>query len=287
MDRVLVFGAGQLGTALAAHEGVELLGREAVDILDAGGILALLAARKPTIVINAAAYNRVDEAESRQDMAFATNATAPANLARACDDAGAYFVHLSSDYVFDGRQRVPYKEDDHPAPLGVYGASKLAGEHLVHAYAPRSLIVRTSGVFGPTRAGKGGNFVLAILRQARAGNTLRVVADKIAAPTFSGDLAAAILQMAARRLLGTVHVTNSGHCSWHEFASAIVEDGGCIAGVEPIATVERPDLAKRPRYSVLDLSRLRSYGIETPPWREGLRRYLALLATANSSDATT
>jgi dTDP-4-dehydrorhamnose reductase len=279
MARIVVMGAGQLGTALGIAGGntVTVLDRATLDVQDLDRIEPVLRALSPEIVINATAYNRVDEAESRPELAFAVNATAPAWLARASRSLGARFVHVSTDYVFSGAQRQPYREDDLPGPLGVYAASKLAGEHLVRAYDPAALVVRTSGVFGRTGHGRGSNFVLAILRQLYAGAPLRVVADKTAAPTYAVDLARAILALLAGHAAGTVHVTNSGSCTWHEFACAIVEETGRQAAVEPVSAGMRPDVARRPLYSVLDLGRLEALGVGMPHWRDALRRYLAEL----------
>jgi dTDP-4-dehydrorhamnose reductase len=276
VERIVVVGGGQLGTALATIGGpkVSVLDHAALDVSDGTSIERVLPRLFPDVVINAAAYNRVDEAEARPDLAFAVNATGPAFLARAATAAGARFVHVSTDYVFGGTQQRPYREDDPTEPLGVYAASKLAGEHLALAYGPSSLVVRTSGVFGRTRGGTGGNFVLSILKQARAGRSLRVVADKIAAPTYAVDLARAILALVDCGASGRVHVTNSGQCSWYEFACAILEDARVGAAIEPVSYDATGDVARRPLYSVLDLSRLQSFGITMPDWRDGLRRYL-------------
>lgn len=276
VKRIVVVGSGQLGTALATIGGanVSLVDRAALDITDLAAIEPALSELAPDVVINASAYNRVDAAETDPDLAFAVNATGPAYLARAATALEARFVHVSTDYVFGGTQQRPYCEDDPTEPLGVYAASKLAGEHLALAYGPSSLVVRTSGVFGRTRSGTGGNFVLSILRQARAGKPLRVVADKIAAPTYAVDLARAILSLVAAGASGRVHITNSGCCTWYEFACAILEEAGIDAAIEPVSYSGTADVARRPLYSVLDLSRLESLGVTMPHWRDGLRRYL-------------
>lgn len=290
MSGLLIIGAGQLGMALQrvamsdpAWRAVPLavLDHAALDLCDREAVAARLVALRPDVVINAAAYNRVDEAEKQPAPAFATNASAPGALALAASQVGARLVHVSTDYVFSGEADRPYREDDLPAPCSVYGASKLAGEHLVRAYAPGALIVRTSGVYGVRRPGVGKrSFVEAILQQARAGNTLQVVADQRASPTYAVDLAWAILALLGREAAGIVHVTNAGSCSWYEFAQAILEEAGIEATVTPVASRAPGDMgwraagARRPSYSVLDHGRLRDLGITMPHWRDALARYI-------------
>jgi dTDP-4-dehydrorhamnose reductase len=270
-----------------------LLARAGLDLAALDRILPALADLHPHVVINAAAYNRVDEAESRPDYAFLINAIAPGWIARATTALGARLVHVSTDYVFDGTAARAYREHDLPAPLNVYGASKLAGEQLVRAYAPDALVVRTSGVFGtPTAQARAqSNFVQAILRQARRGSAeepavLRVVDDQVVGPTYADDLAAAILQLAQRGERGLVHVTNSGSCSWHEFACAIVAAAGLHATVLPISTAARADAARRPAYSVLAHARLNGYGIKMADWRDALQRYLRTLGSGDTTTGT-
>jgi dTDP-4-dehydrorhamnose reductase len=278
-ERIVVLGNGQLGSALAALGGpaVQVFDRAILDLEDTGAIEPALAAVKPELVINAAAYNKVDEAERRPELAFAINASVPAVIARACAAIGARMVHVSTDYVFDGALGRPYREDDLPAPLGVYGASKLAGEHLVRAYAgDRALIVRTSAVFGTAGAevGKGGNFVRSIVRQAAAGQPLRVVNDQTTCPTYAPDLARAILSLAEGPVGGLLHVTNAGACTWYQFAQAILELAKLDVPLSPASSEALPDRARRPSYSVLSGERLVTLGITMPPWRDALVRYL-------------
>jgi dTDP-4-dehydrorhamnose reductase len=221
---ILVGSAGQLGRELLAllyREVVWAGDRPEIDVTDGGAVAALVSRLRPDIVYNATAYNRVDAAESEPAAAFAVNASAAHFLARAAREAGALLVHYSTDYVFDGEASRPYREDDVPRPLGVYGASKLAGEHLVAAAAGEHLVVRTSGVLG--RGGseqKGGSFVERIVAEARAGRSLRVVADQVFAPTCAADLAVASIALVRAGARGLVHVTNAGSCSWHELAVA-------------------------------------------------------------------
>ena len=229
MRAVVVGSDGQLGRELVVALGAQVAwagDRAEVDVTDEGAVSALLARARPDVVFNATAWNRVDAAETEPAAAFAVNAFAPHFLARAARDAGALVVHYSTDYVFDGTAARPYREDDAPRPLGVYGASKLAGEHLVAAAGGEHLVVRTSGVFG--RGGseqKGGSFVERIVAQARAGQPLRVVADQVFAPTFAADLAAASIALVRAGARGLFHVTNAGSCSWHDLAVAALAAG--------------------------------------------------------------
>ncbi len=275
MKALVAGSAGQLGREL-----VLLLGEECVwsgdlaqiDVTDRDAVSALVARVRPDVVFNATAWNRVDAAENEPEAAFAVNALAPRLLALAARAAGALVVHFSTDYVFGGDSARPYREEDPPRPLSVYGTSKLAGEMLVAASGAEHLLVRTSGVLG--RGGseqKGGSFVDRILAQARAGKPLRVVADQVFSPTIAGDLAAASLALVRAGARGLHHVTNAGECSWHELARAALSVAGLPAGVEPISCAELKLEAARPRYSVLDNSRYRALGL--PPlrhWREAL-----------------
>jgi dTDP-4-dehydrorhamnose reductase len=271
-----VTGAGgQLGQALVARLGgsATALARDALDVRDAESVRRAVAAAGPEVVFNASAYNKVDGAEAEPAEAFAVNALGPLLLARACREAGARLVHVSTDYVFDGARRRPWREDDLPAPLGAYGASKLAGEHLAAAAGgPGVLVVRTSAVLGvgASRA-KGGSFVERILARARSGQPLRVVADQTLAPTCAPDLAAALMALVADGASGLWHVTGEGECAWHELAVAALEAAGIGAPVEAISSAELNAPARRPAYSVLDTSRYRSRGFpRLRSWRESL-----------------
>jgi dTDP-4-dehydrorhamnose reductase len=279
--KALVVGAGgQLGRELRERLGDELLwagGRAELDVTDHAGLAALVAHVRPDVVFNAAAYNRVDAAESEPDRAFAVNALAPRALATAARDAGALIVHVSTDYVFDGASSRPYLEDDPAHPLSVYGASKLAGELHVAASGAEHLVVRTSGVLGRGgSAQKGGSFVDRILAQARAGKPLRVVADQVFAPTFAGELADALIGLVRRGGRGLYHVTNEGACSWHELAVASLAATGLARPVEPIAAAELKLPARRPAYSVLDTARFRALGLpRLRHWQDALAEQLA------------
>ena len=279
--KVLVTGAaGQLGRALVAtapvgHE-VVALDRAALDLTDERAIADAMVSAAPDLVINAAAYTAVDRAESERDLAFAVNRDAPAALARAAIEAGARFVHVSTDFVFDGRAGSPIALDAPIAPLGVYGASKAAGEAAVMAVGP-ALIIRTAWVYG---AG-GKNFVATMLRLAREGKALRVVADQVGTPTHAASLARALWALAAARATGLNHFTDAGAASWYDLAHATVEEGvslGLLAAavpVVPIATADYPTPAARPGYSVLDKTATWALlGGPARHWREELRDML-------------
>jgi dTDP-4-dehydrorhamnose reductase len=274
--RALVAGSqGQLGRELASRLGDEVVwagGRSALDVTDEPAVLALVARVRPDVVFNATAWNRVDAAEAEPARAFAVNALAPRALARAAGQVGARLVHVSTDYVFDGAERRPYREEDEPHPLSVYGSSKLEGERHVLASRPEHLVVRTSGVLGRRgSAQKGGSFVARILEQARAGKPLRVVADQVFAPTFADELAEALVALARTPAAGLLHVTNEGACSWHELAVAALRAAGLDAPVEAIAASDLKLPARRPGYSVLDASRYRTLGLTRPrAWQDAL-----------------
>jgi len=279
--KALVAGsAGQLGRELVTWIGGNLEwagGKDALDVTDEAAVAALVARVRPDVVFNAAAYNRVDAAESESERAFAVNARAPLALASAARAVGAVIVHVSSDYVFDGLASRPYREDDETHPLSVYGASKLAGERAVLASGAEAIVVRTSGVLG--RGGstqKGGSFADRILARARAGEPLRVVADQVFAPTFAPELARALVDLVRLGARGLCHVTNAGQCSWHELATAVLAAAGLERPVEAITAASLGLPARRPAYSVLDGSRARGLGLAPlRPWREALRDLVA------------
>ena len=279
--KVLVTGAGgQLGQALCQRLGPRLAwagGRSELDVRDAAAVRKVVEEVRPDVVVNAAAYNQVDAAEAEPGEALAVNAEGPLHLARACRELGALLVHVSSDYVFDGRNSEPYREEDRPNPTSAYGVSKLAGELLVASATAEHLVVRTSAVFGAggSRA-KGGSFVERILARARAGEPLRVVADQVFSPTYAPDLAAGLLALVEAGARGLFHLTNQGACTWHEMATAALEMAGPRVAVQAIRTEDLDAPARRPAYSVLDNARYGALGL-TPlrPWREALSEMLA------------
>lgn len=272
--KIAVLGAaGQLGRDLCPLLPGEVvpLTRVQADLTQPQSVRLALESVRPEVVVNCAAYNLVDRAESEPEAAFAVNVWGVRDLASVCRDLGCLLVHFSTDYVFglDGTRRDPYGENDAPGPVSVYGLSKLAGEYLVRSVCPRSLIVRTCGLYGRWGSGgKGGNFVETMLRLATEGKPLRVVGDQVCTPSYTADVAAATVTLIRGQTLGIRHVTNAGSCSWHEFAAAIVQLTGVRADLTAITSSELGRPARRPAYSVL--------AGETPlrPWRDALKAYL-------------
>ncbi len=230
----------------------------------------------PEAVIHAGAYTDVDGAERNPGLAMAVNADGTERVARAAAKTGARLMYISTDYVFDGQGTVPYAETDPVNPLGVYGASKRAGEERALACCENTLVVRTAWLYG--RQGK--NFVKTILQLAAERPSLKVVGDQRGSPTFAEDLAGMIGNLLVHPVRGIVHVTNEGSCTWHEFASEIVRLSGSRVPVEPITTGEMPRPAKRPAYSVLSADRLHQLGFRMPAWQDGLQRFMKALPNA-------
>ena len=274
-----VIAATRDGRLDAVESGRDACACVAADLADPEGLAALVREVAPAAVLNAAAYTAVDKAETEAEIAFRINAEAPGALARACAVAGIPLVHYSTDYVFDGQGTRPYREDDPTAPLGVYGASKLAGEEAVHAVSGRSFIFRTAWVY----AAHGHNFLRTMLRVGAERDELRVVADQVGSPTPAALIADATANVLAQVLVdgarpgGTWHLVTAGETSWHGFAEAIFEEA-VAAGllqraplVVPITTVDYPTPARRPAYSRLDTHRFeRDFGMVLPDWRQGL-----------------
>jgi dTDP-4-dehydrorhamnose reductase len=224
-------------------------------------------------VVNCAAYTRVDEAETQRDQAYAVNAEGAGNVARICSAQNIGLIHISTDYVFNGRKGSPYSEEDPVSPLNIYGASKLAGEDRVRDADGHSLIIRTQSLFGA----RGANFVRTIVqRLGGSDEPLRVVNDQFSSPTYTRHLAEAIVRLLQSGREGIVNVVASGHCSWFEFAQAIAARVKPDAAIEPVSSDEYPRPAVRPAYSVLDVSRYREWtGSTLPSWQKGLEEYLA------------
>jgi dTDP-4-dehydrorhamnose reductase len=223
-------------------------------------------------VVNCAAYTDVDGAQSHRDTAFAVNAGGAGRAAAWCAGRGVPFVHISTDYVFDGMSKIPYREDAPVHPLNVYGESKLRGEEAVQAAGGRHLIVRTQSLFGI----HGKNFVAAILQRLEAGGPLKVVNDQASCPTYTAHLAAAILHLMRCGRLGIVHVSASGECTWFEMACAIARSVRPDSVIQPVTAQEFGRPARRPAYSVLDKSRYEEWtGRRMPSWQDGLEAYLA------------
>jgi dTDP-4-dehydrorhamnose reductase len=275
--RILLTGAGGMlgsdvcGTAESA--GLELLAcpRSELDVTDSQAVKTKLRRFAPAVVINCAAWTDVDGAEFQERPATAVNAAGAGNVARAAAQIGAWTVHVSTDYVFDGTKRTPYIESDRPAPLSAYGRSKLAGERAVQRAAPDAhTIVRTSWLFGTS----GRCFPRTILRLAADGRELSVVDDQVGCPTFTGHLAPALIELATdSRIAGTVHVAGNGECSWRELAQAVVDAAGLDLQIRPGRTEDMDRPAPRPRYSVLRSERPEAP--QLPRWQDGVLEFVA------------
>jgi dTDP-4-dehydrorhamnose reductase len=293
--KVLVFGSGgQIGHEVrraAWPDSVELaaLDRNAADVASAPAVNAAIGRERPDRVVNLAAYTAVDRAESEPEAAWEANCAGAAHIAAACGDLATPLIHLSTDYVFDGRKNGPYREDDAVDPLNVYGRSKEAGERAVRAAAPYHVILRTAWVYGS----HGANFVKTMLRLGHERPVLRVVADQQGSPTAAADIAAAITAIAALTLRGslewgTYHFAAAGSTSWYEFAEEVIGmaeklggwAGGTAPRVEAITTAQYPTAAQRPANSVLDCTKIRGLGISPPPWRASLPAVIRELVTA-------
>jgi dTDP-4-dehydrorhamnose reductase len=266
----------------AAIPGTVSATRAEADVTDRFRLEAEVERLRPDLIINCAAYTDVDGCEIDRDRARRVNAEGAENAARAAAAAGCPIVHVSTDFVFDGRKSVPYTEDDLPAPLSEYGRTKLEGERRVAAAAPDHLIVRSSWLYGPGR----GNFVDAIRSRAENGGALRVVDDQFGSPTYVADLARALLLLVGKNARGLVHFANAGVCSRFALARAVLAGAGLGAvRLEPIKTQEAGRIAVRPAFSALDTSRyMRLTGVPPRPWLEALRDYLGA-ARQRAADA--
>jgi dTDP-4-dehydrorhamnose reductase len=285
--KVLVIGSeGQLGTDVCkVFSDVECVradidgGDVYVDICDAERTCELIHEQiRPDIVINTAAALDVPRCESEPKWAFAVNAVAARNVAVACQQAGARLVHISTDYVFGNGGSRPYIESDPPAPLNVYGTSKLAGEHLIAIECTDHVIVRTSAIYGtnPCRVKGGRNFIDSILHFAATQPEVKVVTDDIVSPTYTYVLAKQMRLVAEKGEPGLYHMTCNGECSWYEFAQAVFEETGTTTKLVEITSESFPSPVRRPDYSVLQNKHLEDQGLDImPEWRAGLKAYLA------------
>lgn len=275
--KIIVTGAnGQLGKELVRQlEKLDILlfsfGKAELDITDFNEVNKVIREIRPNIIINAAAYTNVDKAETEKELAFNVNSFGQRNLAIAAEEIGARICYISTDYVFDGNGSQPYEEYSLVNPLGVYGKSKYAGEQLTQSLNSKYFIVRTAWVYGEY----GNNFVKTMLKLAKEKNELGVVHDQVGSPTYTVDLAAFIIDLVHTEKYGVYHYTNSGSCSWYEFANAIFEETGLEIKVDPLTSDQFPRPAKRPIYSVLDNVALRVNDFPTPRhWREALQSFL-------------
>lgn len=278
--RIAVIGStGQLGTDLVDqlarsgdHE-LLLLPHERLDVTQRDQVHRAVAGMD--VVINCAAFVRVDACEENPDPAVAVNTLGALHVAEACAAQGALCTYISTDYVFRGDKGTPYTENDRPNPINVYGATKAAGELMVQQAAPRWLILRIASVFGAAGArGKGGNFIEAILQQAKSGHPVRVVADQWMSPTYTRDVAHSLETLLRNGATGLFHAANTGRCSWYAFAAAALQMAGLDVAVEPIAAADLIRPAKRPQDASLACEQLAKITGPIPPWEDALHRYL-------------
>lgn len=276
--KVMITGSkGQLGFDLArlimaSHE-TFALDRQQLDVSDDRAVMAKVQEISPEIIIHAAAYTKVDEAEQEANKAFLTNSIGSRNIAIAAAVCGAKLVYISTDYVFDGKKGGPYNESDRPNPINVYGISKYAGELFVQSLHNRVFIVRTSWLYG---GNLGNHFVRKIVRAAEQCQTIEVVTDEIGSPTYTLDLALFVSRLMTTEHYGIYHASNQGSCSRYEFAIAILQEAGLDeVTVHPITTDQYRLPALRPKYSMLDHQAIRSCGlVDLPSWRDALTRYM-------------
>lgn len=273
---VVTGGHGQLGTELAlmlqskSYETYGLSHQE-LDITGLEQVRKVFQEIQPSVVCHTAAYTAVDKAESDRDNAFLVNAIGTRNVAIAAEEIGAKLVYVSTDYVFNGEKDGTYSEFDKPSPLGVYGQSKYAGEQFVHDFHSRFFITRTSWVYGQY----GNNFVKTMLKLAESHDRIKVVNDQRGCPTYTKDLAEKIIELFQTDNFGTYHISNSGSCTWYEFAKAIFEIKGIDIQVDPCTSEEFPRQAKRPKNSVLEQFALKLNGFgAVEDWKQGLVKFL-------------
>ena len=285
MKKILITGAGgQLGSEIRALS-THYIDREFIftdyqelDITDRQAVLAFVQEGSYYAIINCAAYTAVDKAESDKEKAYLINETGAKYLAEAAAQMGAKFVHISTDFIFDGTHSTPILEDDKPAPLSVYGASKLAGEQAVQQANPDSIIFRTSWVYSSF----GGNFVKTMIRLCTERESLSVIYDQIGTPTYARDLAKVILDtldtVIEKNISGVYNYTNEGVASWYDFAVAVRDIAGLKAKITPIETSQYPTPATRPKYSVLNKNKVKdAFGIEIAYWRDSLVACIKLI----------
>jgi dTDP-4-dehydrorhamnose reductase len=283
MKVAVIGGNGQLGRDVSAAfsaEGYQVtsLTHEDLEISSLESVRTSLAALGPEIVVNTAAYHNVDKCEAEPGLAFAINGIGARNLAQVTAETGATLLHVSTDYVFDGKKNAPYVEDDMPAPLNVYGNTKLSGEFFVRSTNPRHFVVRASAIYGenPCRAKGGLNFVELMLKLSRERKELRVVDDEFVTPTPTAQIARQLVALSRSSDYGLYHATAEGSCSWYEFAAAIFDLTKTKVGLEPARPGEFPAKVARPKYSVLENRALKSKSLNVfTHWKEGLENYLA------------
>ena len=281
--KIAVIGAnGQLGSDLVAAfskngDQVCALTHSDLEITDLDSVSRTLWELRPQVIVNTAAMHHVEHCQREPEKAFAVNALGPRNLAQVARDLEAVLMHVSTDYVFDGSKGSPYVEEDAPRPLNVYGISKLAGEHFVRCATERHFVIRTSGLYGkrPCRAKEGLNFVELMLKLARERGEVCVVDSEVVSPTSTEELAQLMVVLSRSDCWGLYHATAEGSCSWYEFACEIFALTDTHVNIKVAAPNEFPSRVPRPKYSVLENRRLKSYGLNVfRPWQDGLREYI-------------
>lgn len=283
--KILVTGGdGQLGSALKKLAGdykdyiFTFIDVRDLDLTDSSAMAAFLGTHQPGILINCAAYTAVDKAESETDRAMAVNATAPGEIARICSETGIRLIHISTDYVFDGRSFIPYKETDPVNPVSVYAKSKLEGETRIQKQHVKGIIIRTSWLYSEY----GQNFVKTILKKGKELGKLKVVYDQVGGPTYAGDIARVILDIMPEVVnagsMEVYHYANEGVISWYDFANAIIDISGIDCILEPVETKAYPTPAARPSYSVFNKTKFKErFGIAIPYWRDSLKECIGNL----------
>jgi len=283
--KIAVIGSnGQLGSDVVNEfsdngDEVHALAHSAIEIASFESVMGALVDLRPGVIVNTAAMHHVEQCEREPEKAFAINALGPRNLARVAGELDAVFMHISTDYVFDGDKTSPYEETDPPRPLSVYGNSKLAGEYFVRATTQKHFVLRTSGLYGkfPCR-GKGGlNFVELMLKLARERGEVRVVDDETITPTSTRELARQIVVLSQSNCYGLYNATAEGSCSWYEFAREIFAVTNTAVKLKVASATDFPSKVPRPRYSVLENRALKCLGLNTlEAWQEGLREYFGI-----------
>jgi len=279
----VIGGSGQLGqdisaAFIAAGDAVMPLSHDEVDVTSHESVKNALSQCRPDVVINTAAFHHVEKCEADPALGFAVNSLGARHVAQVTDSLGATLVHISTDYVFDGKKQAPYTEQDAAAPLNVYGNSKLSGELFVQCTNPRHFIIRVSAIYGshPCRAKGGLNFVELMLKLSREREEIRVVDDEFVSPTATVEIARQLVALSRTSSYGLYHATAEGSCSWYEFAGAIFDLTGTRVRLERARPGEFPAKVARPKYSVLENAGLKRKSLNTfSHWREGLKNYLA------------
>lgn len=287
---VVIFGAnGQLGSDIAAllekdHHVIRMT-HDQLDLSDLSALKAYLNTTQPQVIINSAAYHHVEMCEQHPELASAINTAAPEVMADYAHAHQALFIHFSTDYVFDGNKQTPYVETDNPAPLNVYGRTKSEGEFAILKADPSAMILRVSGLYGsnPCRAKNGLNFVQLMLKLAKERGEVKVVNDEFVSPTYTLNIAAQVTLLLQQPLSGIIHCTSGGQCSWNEFAAEIFSYTHTPVKLEAASSTDFPAKVPRPKYSVLENSKLKAAGLDRmPDWKTALHSYLDSFATPQS-----